>query len=82
MSYDRSCDFMTDMHVQVLSEMEFNTWVLTQRDTVSSRGPQHEPLAKLVIVFVCVCMCVCIPKSIQTLMGRFLGRCISELDRH
>lgn len=48
-------DFMTDVHIQVLSQMEFNTWAPTQRNTVSSRGPQHEPLAKLVIVCVCVC---------------------------
>ncbi len=52
-----NCDIITEMHIQVLSEMEFNTWAPTQRNTVSTRGPQHEPLAKLVIL--CVHMGVC-----------------------
>ena len=56
-------DFMTDVHIQVLSQMEFNTWAPTHRNTVSSRGPQHEPLAKFVIVCVCVCVCVCARKQ-------------------
>lgn len=50
------CYLMTDKHINMLSEMEFNTWAATQRSAVSSRGPQHEPRAKLVI-------CVCVLKT-------------------
>lgn len=52
-----------DMHVQVLAEMEYNMWARTQKNTVSSRRTQHEPLAKLVIVFMHVFRCMRSPPA-------------------